>query len=322
MSVLSSKVFADNVDDATAALSTAYSNISLDLPSAGQAVALRAESHTLSNVTFGDLQMTPATVQSVQHPWFVVCVPVSGRVRIATRSEEAWVTPGRGAIVTPGVPVQVDYLSQQSHIRTLLFARSTLQEELYSMLGRAPSKPLDFKFGFDYSDGDPFGRTLSLLASEIDSPDGLTSVATLEARLGRLLMASLLTNSRHNYSEELLAGKVGVPRPRSIQGAIDAIETDPAGIETVADIAAVACLSVRALDAGFRQHVGVPPMRYLRQVRLARTHSALLTSDAESTTATAIARDWGFLHYGRFAAEYRQTYGSTPSETLKSLARA
>ena len=97
-----------------------------------------------------------------------------------------------------------------------------------------------------------------------------------------------------------------------------AIEKDPAGIETVADIARAATLSVRALDAGFRRHVGIPPMKYLRRVRFARAHDALVAADADITTATAIAHQWGFLHYGRFAAEYQRIYGNTPAESLKS----
>ena len=51
---------------------------------------------------------------------------------------------------------------------------------------------------------------------------------------------------------------------------------------------------------------------------LAGAHAALLAADAEQTTATAVAHAWGFLNYGRFAAEYRKLYGRSPSETLKS----
>ena len=51
---------------------------------------------------------------------------------------------------------------------------------------------------------------------------------------------------------------------------------------------------------------------------MARAHDALLAANADTTTATAIAHEWGFLHYGRFAAEYRLLYGRPPAESLRS----
>ena len=223
----------------------------------------------------------------------------------------------RGAIVTPGDPVQVEYLSERCRMYTVLVDRSSLESELSMMLGRTVTTPLQFDFGIRCSAADAFGRSIDLLTAELDHPDGLARAPMLASRLGRLLMAGLLTSYRHNYSAELHE-PAAESRPRTVQAAIDAIEKDPAGIETVADIARAATLSVRALDAGFRRHVGIPPMKYLRRVRFARAHDALVAADADITTATAIAHQWGFLHYGRFAAEYQRIYGSTPAESLKS----
>ena len=77
-------------------------------------------------------------------------------------------------------------------------------------------------------------------------------------------------------------------------------------------------LSVRALDDGFARYVGTPPMTYLRQVRLTRAHEELAGADPEDTTVTAVARKWGFGHYGRFAADYQRRFARKPSETLRT----
>jgi transcriptional regulator GlxA family with amidase domain len=98
---------------------------------------------------------------------------------------------------------------------------------------------------------------------------------------------------------------------------LELIESRPAEIETVADIAATVGLSVRALDDGFRRYVGTSPMTYLRDVRIARAHEDLIAAEPDMTTATAVARKWGFGHYGRFAADYRQRFGRKPSQTLR-----
>ena len=105
--------------------------------------------------------------------------------------------------------------------------------------------------------------------------------------------------------------------PRSIREAVATVEERPLDIVTVADLARASHLSVRALEAGFRRHVGMPPMAYVREVRMRRAHSDLLAADAAETTATEIAARWGFAHYGRFAASYRERFGLSPGATLR-----
>ncbi|MFC9283954.1 helix-turn-helix domain-containing protein [Streptomyces collinus] len=54
----------------------------------------------------------------------------------------------------------------------------------------------------------------------------------------------------------------------------------------------------------------------MRRVRLAHAHHDLVAADPDDgTTVTGIAARWGFHHAGRFAAEYRETYGRAPHRT-------
>jgi transcriptional regulator GlxA family with amidase domain len=87
---------------------------------------------------------------------------------------------------------------------------------------------------------------------------------------------------------------------------------------TVSRLAAVACVSVRSLQEGFRRHLGMSPTHYLREVRLARVHEELRLADPSQTTVAHTAQSWGFTNTGRFAQTYRQHYGRLPSETLHS----
>ncbi|MFC9221052.1 helix-turn-helix transcriptional regulator [Streptomyces hygroscopicus] len=86
---------------------------------------------------------------------------------------------------------------------------------------------------------------------------------------------------------------------------------------TVADIAAAAHVSIRAVQYAFRRHLDTTPLAYLRRVRLAHAHHDLATADPQTATVTGIAARWGFFHPARFAALYRETYGTTPSATLR-----
>jgi transcriptional regulator GlxA family with amidase domain len=177
--------------------------------------------------------------------------------------------------------------------------------------------PLQFELNFALSATAPFCRALSLFYTELKDPAGLAAHPALSPRLGRLIIAGLLVSQRNNYTAEMARPRP-MPGTRPIRNALDFIENQPAGIETVADIAAAVGLSVRALDDGFQRYVGTPPMTYLRQVRLTRAHEDLVTADPDDTTVTAVARKWGFGHYGRFAADYRRRFGRKPSETLRA----
>ena len=84
----------------------------------------------------------------------------------------------------------------------------------------------------------------------------------------------------------------------------------------VADIAAAAFVTVRAVQLAFRHDLDTTPLQYLRQVRLERAHEELLAADPGRTTVTAVAADWHFTNASRFSAYYRAVYGVPPAQTL------
>ena len=98
---------------------------------------------------------------------------------------------------------------------------------------------------------------------------------------------------------------------------IELIEERPEHPWTIAELAAAVTVSVRTLQDWFAQTLGVPPMTYLRDVRLDRIHTQLLAADAREVTVATVAARWGFLHAGRFAAAYKRRFGRSPSATLR-----
>ena len=61
------------------------------------------------------------------------------------------------------------------------------------------------------------------------------------------------------------------------------------------------------------------PIAWLKRLRLDRAHADHEAADPASVTVTEIAAKWGFLHQGKFAAQYRARFGATPSETLRGV---
>jgi AraC family transcriptional regulator, ethanolamine operon transcriptional activator len=60
---------------------------------------------------------------------------------------------------------------------------------------------------------------------------------------------------------------------------------------------------------------GRPPLRLLAELRLNATHRVLQRPSKEMSV-TAAAAQYGFSHFGRFSAAYRQQFGELPSATL------
>jgi AraC-like DNA-binding protein len=105
--------------------------------------------------------------------------------------------------------------------------------------------------------------------------------------------------------------------PRTLRKAISFVDDNAHEEITVADIAAAANVTTRALQHAFRRHRATTPMGYVRMVRLRQAHQDLLAADPSAgVTVTQVAAQWGFFHPGRFARYYREVYGCPPYTTL------
>lgn len=115
------------------------------------------------------------------------------------------------------------------------------------------------------------------------------------------------------------AGESPRAEQRSLRRAKEYIHANLTAALTLPEIANHACVSPRTLEAVFRRNGDPPPLTYARGQRLAAVHQALRAAANEQrpTNVTEVALDHGFVHMGRFAAQYRRQYGCSPSETLR-----
>lgn len=116
----------------------------------------------------------------------------------------------------------------------------------------------------------------------------------------------------------------GAPRPdlveryRKIAEQVEMLATaQVASPLTVSDICESLAVSQRTASRAFRAIHGTTPHRYLHALRLNGVRQALLASNSPSQTVTEIAMHFGFRELGRFAADYREAFGESPSQTLR-----
>ncbi len=85
----------------------------------------------------------------------------------------------------------------------------------------------------------------------------------------------------------------------------------------VTDLCSYLSVPERALERACQDFLGMGPKRYLWLRRLHLARRALIESDAAETKVAAVALAHGFWELGRFAVQYRQSFGETPSTTLR-----
>lgn len=104
--------------------------------------------------------------------------------------------------------------------------------------------------------------------------------------------------------------------PRDVKTAVEFMRTAICRPISMADLARHCGVPERTLSRHFRTFFDISPMRYLRQLRLAAAREVLLSGEP-GISVTEVAERFEFNHFGRFAGQYRRSFGETPSTTLR-----
>jgi len=161
-------------------------------------------------------------------------------------------------------------------------------------------------------------RTVTLLREVLENSEA-SAQPLIRGSAARMLAATVLTTFPNTAIIDPTAQDRRDATSTTVRRAIAFIEQHPHADISVADIAAAANVSIRAVQFAFRRQLDTTPMAYLRAVRLDRAHNDLLATDpGRGETVTGIAARWGFFSSSRFAAQYRRTYGVSPGHTLRT----
>lgn len=232
-----------------------------------------------------------------------------------------------GTVARAGVyrPVGTNMLLRSSgdcHLLALKIERSSLEATLSALLDTPVRGPLRLTAEMDVNRAPGFScaQLIRFLGGEIHNPKGLVYHPIVAAPIAESLLMSLLYAVGHQYQDDLRRPEARCAR-RRVDRVIDAIQAEPQRPYTLAALAEVAEVSLRSLQREFQRQVGLPPMAYLRRVRLARAHAQLLGLSPAETSTADVARRWGFAAPRRFTLRYLRTYGATPAETLRVHSR-
>jgi AraC-like DNA-binding protein len=264
---------------------------------------------------------TPVAIDpQAPRTFYLVQIPLRGKARIRAGSNDFASSDRIASIINPSDALRMEWSADCGQI-IVRFDAAFVELLLTSYLGRPPRCELRFHEVFDCAAGRGRGwldfvrSVIGLIESEVAAPGPLVT-----RQLEQTLLAMLLEAQPNNYSEQLAAPRSGyVPRHvRRAEEFIAANLGEPIGIE---EIVAASGASMRSLYDGFRRFRGTSPMEFLRTLRLGRVRADLARA-GPGTRVSDVAATWGFYQFGRFAAQYRQLYGETPSVTLRRVLSA
>jgi AraC family ethanolamine operon transcriptional activator len=87
---------------------------------------------------------------------------------------------------------------------------------------------------------------------------------------------------------------------------------------TLVDLSETSGLRLRSLINAFQAVTGFSPMAYFKRERLSGVRQALRRPHPTRIRVIDVATAWGFWHMGHFTADYREMFGESPSETLRT----
>lgn len=267
---------------------------------------------TLGFVQFGtETQLDPGALGA-----YHVNVALSGAVESWCGKQQVVARPGTAAVFTPREHTVLPKWGADAGQLCIKIGRRALESELEAMLGRPVDSPVRFDLAFDLTS--PAGRSwlsvVHMLLGELDTERSLARESPAHReQLERMVISSLLLAQRHDHVEALFADAPPA-RTRTVKRVVDALDGAPEQPWSLPGMAKLAEVSARRLQQGFAEQMGMPPMAYLKVVRLEKVRHDLI----EGTGSVGdIAYRWGFTHLGRFAEAYRRRFTETPSETLR-----
>jgi len=217
-------------------------------------------------------------------------------------------------IVSPHINQE---LTMSGECRKLQVAipRQAMRRTLESMLHRSADEPLRFETRMDAVNGatGAWWRMVKHFLIEMQHTGALFGQPSLSSDLETLLIKGLILAQPNNYTAELSrACQVKLPHYLVLaQEFLHAHARDEVHLD---DIEAAAGISRFKLFEGFKKHLGLAPMAYLKKYRLTAVRQEIL-EDRSARNISEIAMSWGFTHLGRFSTEYRKLFDETPSMT-------
>jgi AraC-like DNA-binding protein len=310
---------ATDLDEARAVCGDFFVPRSMRLLDPAARLAARFDITWMPAVTIGDVEYGAEITGRCAHlDNYHINVPVAGGFLARQGRRGVQGSTGVASVYRPTGGLTLERASADCRILTVQIDRQTLEDHLAALLDAPVRGPLRLPIALDVTraPGRGWAELAGILAADITDPNALIHHPMTAGPLQESLLTATLLAMDHQYRDALERTTAGPRTAQRVTAAVEAIETHPERAYTSETLAELAGVSVRGLRLGFRRRLDMSPMAFLWHTRLSRVHDELRAADPRRTTVREVARRWGFVHLGRFAAAYLERYRVTPTQTL------
>ena len=173
-------------------------------------------------------------------------------------------------------------------------ARPALVARLEALLQAPAGRPLVFDLGvpLDQPALAPLVHFIDCLRHTLDAGNALQATQALARHAEEYLLTSLLMSATHSHSRALAGDSRRSLLPRGVRKAQEYMQAHADQPLSLADVCREAGCSARTLQAAFRQHAGMGPMDFLRQLRLDRVRAELQAAKGPAPQPAPACATW------------------------------
>ena len=278
---------------------------------------------SIACLSFGT-EVTIEPVCNEQH--LIVQTSLTGQSTTVNGHQKVAAEPGDVVVIDASLPTKIQFAKDCAHL-VLKIDRALIAQKLSQLLQQDIGGPVVFDL-LPESNG-AFNRawmeTMRFLCAFYDRPqqENLPGDHLLHSHLD-LATCTLISCGRHSYSGRLndTGDKAA---PGHIRRSCEYIDAHIKDSLTLADLCRASGVSERALQLGFKKHLGLTPTAFIRNRRLHHLHQALLHADGRTnvsrTNVSRVMWDHGISNPGRWAQLYYRRYGCYPAQTLAGTTR-
>ncbi|WP_232494488.1 AraC family transcriptional regulator [Novosphingobium kaempferiae] len=248
---------------------------------------------------------------------FLIHAAMQGRTSVWGDGVEHFIQPDNLYISCPGQGTRIRMTRECRHL-TVRIASCAFEDYLTRCMHIPASRPVRFRAGSESGRELPqvWRNLLSHIITQLEIAPALMASPQTQRQYATVMVDLLLNHYPNSYSDQLSLHGNDIT-PWHVRRARDIIHGALEDTISVTDLAMQVGVSVRSLQNGFRQFLGLTPVEYVRRHRLEQLHTALSTGDPQSSITVKML-DCGITNFGRYAQYYRKQYGCSPSETLRN----
>jgi AraC-like DNA-binding protein len=256
--------------------------------------------------------------------FYLLQIPLRGHAQIQCGQQQIAAHSKMASLPSPTEPLTMAWAKDSPHLIVRL-SKGAVVRQFEALNQDVLVRPLVFELGVDMESPNlaPMLDFVRYLYATYDR-NRTTERSPLAEQAESFLISSLLSLVTHNYSTSLDRELDRALLPRSVKRAQEFLHAHAQEPLSLAEICAQLGIGSRTLQIAFKQHLGLGPMAYLRDIRLDAIRKILSdhdgvrqSSDQMRPKISELALKFNFLHLGHFAQHYQQRFGELPTDTMR-----